>query len=53
MEDLAKQVTKVFEHFIQQEIGNRLSDFAWISFSNTVIKMIKEHKEVKKNDNSK
>ena len=44
MDNLAKQVTKVFEHFIQQEIGNRLSDFAWVAFSNTVIKMIKDYK---------
>lgn len=48
MEDLIKQINEILKHFFQQEAGNRLSDFAWIAFQNTLIKVIKDYKEVKK-----
>ena len=44
MEELIKQVNEISKHFFQQEAGNRLSDFAWISFQNTLIKTIRDYK---------
>ena len=53
MEGLEKQIQMIFVQFFREEAGNRLSQFAWASFQETVLKMIRDHKEVKKNDNSK
>lgn len=44
MEELAKKIEKIFEQFIQEELGNRLSQFAWIAFSNMVLNEIKNYK---------
>lgn len=50
MEELEKQVTKIFDQFFREEIGNRLSQFAFGSLKEIVLKMIREYKikEVKK-----
>jgi len=48
MEELEKQINDIFNQFFREEMGNRLSQFAFISFKETVIKMIRDFKEVKK-----
>jgi len=48
MEELEKQVSDIFNQFFREELGNRLSQFAWASFRETVLKMIRDYKEVKK-----
>ena len=49
MENLVKQVNNVFNHFAQQELGNRLSDFAFGALKEITLKMIKDYKvEIKK-----
>lgn len=48
MEELIKQINNIFTQFFREEAGNRLSQFAFVSFHETVIKMIKDYKEVKK-----
>ena len=53
MEELEKQLIGIFTQFFREEAGNRLSQFAWASFQETVLKMVRDYKEVKKNDNSK
>lgn len=45
MEDLVKQVNNIFTQFFREEAGNRLSQFAFVSFHETVIKMIKDYKD--------
>jgi len=53
MEDLAKQVDALCITYYRDCVGNRLNQFSWGAFRDVLLKMIKEHKEVKKNDNSK
>lgn len=48
MEELAEKIEKIFKQFIDEELGNRLSQFAWASFSNIVLNEIKNYKEGKK-----
>lgn len=49
MEDLVTKVSDIFNQFFREEMGNRLSQFAFVSFKETVIKMIRDYKkEVKK-----
>ena len=44
MEELEKQVKDIFKQFFREEMGNRLSQFAFVSFEETVIKMIRDYK---------
>ena len=48
MEELEKKVNALLNTFLSQEVGNRLSEFAWGSFQSILIKMIRDYKEVKK-----
>lgn len=48
MEGLAEKVKKILDQFIQEELGNRLSQFAWIAFSNMVLNEIKSYKKEEK-----
>ena len=45
MEELEKQIQMIFVQFFREEAGNRLSQFAWASFQETVLKMIRDYKE--------
>lgn len=45
MEELAKKIEQIFKQFIDEELGNRLSQFAWIAFSNMVLNEIKNYKK--------
>lgn len=44
MEGLAKKIEQILNQFIQEESGNRLSQFAWVAFSNMVLNEIKNYK---------
>lgn len=44
MDKLVKDLNQLFEEFFKQEAGNRLSQFAWVSFKETALNMIKEYK---------
>lgn len=44
MEGLAKKIEQILNQFIQEELGNRLSQFAWVAFSNMVLNEIKNYK---------
>jgi len=47
MENLEKQLENIFDIFLKQELGNRLSEFAWMSFKDTIFKIIRDNKESK------
>lgn len=44
MEELTEKIKKILDQFIQEELGNRLSQFAWVAFSNMVLNEIKNYK---------
>lgn len=48
MEGLAKKVEQVLNRFAEQEIGNRLSDFAMLALKQIVLNEVMTHKVVKK-----
>ncbi len=56
MEELAKKVDQILTQFIQEELGNRLSQFAMKALRDTIINEIKNYKpgnvkdEVKKDN---
>lgn len=53
MEELEKQVNDIFTEFFRQEAGNRLSVFAWASFKDTTLKLIRDYKIGKSEDKTK
>jgi len=53
MDKLVNDLGKLFEEFFRQEAGNRLSKFAWVSFKETTMNMIKTYKPEGKNDERK
>ncbi|MBA7539978.1 hypothetical protein ES705_32267 [subsurface metagenome] len=48
MEELAKKVDQILTQFIQEEIGNRLSQFAMKALRDTLLNEIKNYKSTKK-----
>ena len=44
MEKLVKDVVEILNDFLKQELGNRLSTYAWGTFANTLIGTIKSYK---------
>ena len=51
MDKLVEQINQLCNTFFQQELGNRLSQFAWVSFKETLINMVKNYKpEIKKSE---
>jgi len=48
MEKLEKQIQGIFIQFFREEAGNRLSQFAWASFQETVLKMVRDYKNENK-----
>lgn len=56
MEELSKKVDQILTQFIQEELGNRLSQFAMKALRDTIINEIKNYKpgnvkdEVKKDN---
>ena len=44
MEDLIKEVETLFNVFFNEERGNRLSQFSFVSLKETVLKMMKNYK---------
>ena len=44
MDKLVEQINQLCNTFFQQELGNRLSQFAWVSFKETLINMVKNYK---------
>lgn len=53
MENLEKQMRDLFSHFAKQELGNRLSDFAFGALQQIVIKMIRDYKVANKTEEKK
>ncbi|GAH41604.1 unnamed protein product [marine sediment metagenome] len=47
MEELAKKVDQIFNQFIQEELGNRLSQFGMKGLRDIVITEIKNYKPIK------
>lgn len=47
MDELRKKIEQILNQFATEEMGNRLSQFAWISFSNMVLNEVKNYKPVK------
>lgn len=45
MEELAKKVEQLLDTFAQEELGNRLSQFAMISLKNLILDVIRKHKK--------
>lgn len=43
MEELIKKVVDILNDFSKQEMGNRLSTYAWGAFANTLIGTIKSY----------
>lgn len=46
MEELIKKIEQILNQFAQECMGNRLSQFAWISLSNMVLNEIKNYKPI-------
>ena len=44
MEKLIKEVVDILNDFSKQELGNRLSTYAWGAFANTLVGTIKSYK---------
>lgn len=44
MEKLIKDVVEILNDFSKQELGNRLSTYAWGAFANTIVGTIRNHK---------
>lgn len=47
MEELAKEVDKLLTQFIQEELGNRLSQFSMKGFRDVLIPTIQNYKPTK------
>jgi hypothetical protein len=47
MEELAKKIDLILSQFIQEELGNRLSQFAMISLKEMILNEIKNYKPAK------
>lgn len=41
-EETIKEVERILDIFFNQEAGNRLSEFAWISFKNAVLEILRK-----------
>ena len=44
MEELANKVEQILKNFLQQELGNRLSEFSWIALKEILLNEIKNYK---------
>jgi len=44
MDELVNDLEQLFNSFFQQEAGNRLSQFAWVSFKETALNLVKNYK---------
>lgn len=44
MDKLVNDLNQLFDEFFRQEAGNRLSQFAWISFKETSLNMVRDYK---------
>ena len=53
MDELAKKVEKILIQFGQEELGNRLSQFAMIALQNMILNEIKNYKGGKVDELSK
>ena len=42
MEEVKKKIEQLFDQFIQEELGNRLSQFAWLAFKGMVLGELKK-----------
>lgn len=47
MEELAKKIQLILDHFIQEELGNRLSQFAMKGLRDLLINEIRNYKTIK------
>jgi hypothetical protein len=52
-EDLAKKIEKILIQFGQEELGNRLSQFAMIALQNMILNEIRNYKSEVKSDEHK
>jgi len=54
MEELAKKVDQILTQFIQEELGNRLSQFAMLALKEMLLNEIRNYKiSEKKNEDKK
>jgi hypothetical protein len=47
MEELRKKIEQILIQFGQEELGNRLSQFAWSALMNMILNEIKNYKPIK------
>ena len=47
MEELAKKIEQILNQFIQEELGNRLSQFAMKALRDMIINEIRNYKPIK------
>lgn len=53
MEELAKKIEQILNQFVQEEMGNRLSQFAMIALKEMVLNEIRNYKPGSKKDEVK
>jgi hypothetical protein len=47
MEDVKKNIEQIFNQFMQEELGNRLSQFAMLSLKSMILSELKKLEEKK------
>ena len=47
MEELAKQIDKILTQYLQEELGNRLSQFSMKGLRDTLLNEIRNYKPIK------
>ena len=53
MEELKKNIENILNQFAREELGNRLSQFAWITFRNLILIEIDKTNQPKKEPEKK
>lgn len=43
MEELSKRIEEILKKFLQQELGNRLSEFSWIALKEMIVNEIRTY----------
>ena len=52
MDELIKKIEQILNQFTQEELGNRLSQFAMISLREMILNELKNYKEGEKKKNN-
>lgn len=51
MEELAKKIEQILNQFVQEEIGNRLSQFSMVALKQMILNEIRNYKIKEKKNN--